>query len=81
MTAMVLHSKFGYTSVTYANPDGDPYYTQPCIKDPKTLLMSGGGAAFYTPESLANNEKGTTYGGTLSCFCFSLWIACSSYRF
>lgn len=58
----VLHSKFGYTSVTYANPDGDPYYTQPCIKDPKTLLMSGGGAAFYTPESLANNEKGTTYG-------------------
>lgn len=58
----ILFREFGYTSVTYANPDGDPYYTQPCIKDPKTLLMSGGGYAFRRPEDLANGVGGSTYG-------------------
>lgn len=37
---------WGYTSITYANPDGDWWYTRPCIKDPKTLVLSGGGKAF-----------------------------------
>ena len=58
----ILYREFGYTSVTFANPDGDPYYTQPCIKDPKTLLMSGGGYAFRRPEDLADGIDGSTYG-------------------
>lgn len=57
-----LYREFGYTSVTFANPDGDPYYTQPCIKDPKTLLMSGGGFAFERPDKLASGVNGSTYG-------------------
>ena len=57
-----LFREFGYTSVTYANPDGDPSYTQPCIKDPKTLLMSGGGYAFTSPDDLAAGVAGTNYG-------------------
>lgn len=57
-----LLQNFGYTSVTFANPDGDPYYTQPCIKDPKTLLMSGGGYAFRRPSELAQGVNGSTYG-------------------
>lgn len=58
----VLFREFGYTAVTYANPDGDPYYTQPCIKDPKTLLMSGGGYALRRPSDLAQGVGGSTYG-------------------
>lgn len=41
-----IYNKFGYTSVHFANPDGDWWYTRPVIKDPKTLLLSGGGKAF-----------------------------------
>ena len=37
----IIFDNFGYTSVSYANPDGDWWYTIPCIKDPKTLLFSG----------------------------------------
>nr|WP_320037807.1 Ig-like domain-containing protein [uncultured Bacteroides sp.] len=42
----VIYDKLGYTSVHFANPDGAWWYTRPVIKDPKTLLMSGGGKAF-----------------------------------
>lgn len=37
----IIYDNWGYTSVTYANPDGDWWYTRPVIKDPKTLLLSG----------------------------------------
>lgn len=37
----IITDNFGYTSITYANPDGDWWYTRPVIKDPKTLLLSG----------------------------------------
>ena len=37
----IIYDTFGYTSVSYANPDGDWWYTRACIKDPKTLLFSG----------------------------------------
>lgn len=58
----ILFDAFNYNSTTYCNPDGDPYYTQPCIKDPRTLLLSGGGFAFDTPESLASGGNGSNYG-------------------
>lgn len=41
----IIYENFGYTSVGYANPDGDWWYTRPCIKDPKTLLFSGNSTA------------------------------------
>lgn len=41
----IIFDNFGYTSVSYANPDGDWWYTRPCIKDPKTLLLSGNSKA------------------------------------
>ncbi len=43
-----IYDKFGYTSLHFANPDGAWWYTRPVIKDPKTLLMSGGGTAYNT---------------------------------
>lgn len=41
----IIFDNFGYTSVGFANPDGDWWYTRPCIKDPKTLLLSGNSKA------------------------------------
>lgn len=57
-----IQKQFGYTSVTFANPDGEPFYTQPCIKDPKTLLLSGGGQSFDDPASFASHPVYSTYG-------------------
>lgn len=42
----IIYDRLGYTSVHFANPDGSWLYTRPVIKDPKTLLMSGGGTCY-----------------------------------
>lgn len=43
---------FGYTPNHFANPDGKGYYTYPCIKSPKTYMISAGGEAtkIFTDE-------------------------------
>ncbi len=41
----IIEQEFGYTPNHFANPDGKGYYTYPCIKSPKTYMLSAGGDA------------------------------------